>query len=80
MARCGPTRVRGLFVQYLGRLARSWRNIFPSRDVRRYYEARSRFNRRLPACRCGAPVMYCVEQKYETGQAIPVTGGQVMLN
>jgi len=25
-------------------------------------------------------VMYCVEQKYETGQAIPVTGGQVMLN
>jgi hypothetical protein len=24
--------------------------------------------------------MYCVEQKYETGQAIPVTGGQVMLN
>ena len=25
-------------------------------------------------------VMYRVEQKYETGQAIPVTGGQVMLN
>ena len=23
--------------------------------------------------------MYCVEQDYETGQAIPVTGGQVML-
>ena len=25
-------------------------------------------------------VMYCVEQEYETGQAVPVTGGQVMLN
>jgi len=24
-------------------------------------------------------IFYCVEQKYETGQAIPVTGGQVML-
>ena len=25
-------------------------------------------------------IFYAVEQKYETGQAIPVTGGQVMLN
>ena len=25
-------------------------------------------------------IFYCVEQQYETGQAIPVTGGQVMLN
>ena len=25
-------------------------------------------------------IMYCVEQDYETGQAIPVTGGQVMLS
>ena len=25
-------------------------------------------------------ILYTVEQKYETGQAIPVTGGQVMLN
>ena len=24
-------------------------------------------------------IMYCVEEDYETGQAIPVTGGQVML-
>jgi len=24
-------------------------------------------------------VLYVIEQKYETGQAIPVTGGQVML-
>ena len=25
-------------------------------------------------------IMYCVEQDYETGQAIPVTGGQIMLH
>jgi len=25
-------------------------------------------------------ICYIVEQKYETGQAVPVTGGQVMLN
>ena len=25
-------------------------------------------------------LFYIVEQKYETGQAVPVTGGQTMLN
>jgi len=25
-------------------------------------------------------ILYIVEQTYETGQAVPVTGGQVMLN
>lgn len=25
-------------------------------------------------------IFYIVEQEYETGQAIPVTGGQIMLN
>ena len=25
-------------------------------------------------------IIYCVEQDYETGQAIPVAGGQVMLH
>jgi sorbitol-6-phosphate 2-dehydrogenase len=25
-------------------------------------------------------IIYCVEQEYETGQAIPVTGGQNMLH
>jgi sorbitol-6-phosphate 2-dehydrogenase len=24
-------------------------------------------------------IFYCIEQQYETGQAIPVTGGQNML-
>lgn len=25
-------------------------------------------------------IIYVIDQQYETGQAIPVTGGQVMLN
>ena len=25
-------------------------------------------------------ISYIIEQKYETGQSVPVTGGQVMLN
>ena len=25
-------------------------------------------------------ILYLIDQKYETGQALPVTGGQVMLN
>ena len=34
----------------------------------------------LPAAGRGrGAIFYCVEQKYETGQAIPVTGGQNML-
>ncbi|MDD3840297.1 MAG: short-chain dehydrogenase, partial [Clostridia bacterium] len=25
-------------------------------------------------------IFYIIEQEYETGQAVPVTGGQIMLN
>lgn len=68
----------GLFVQYLnsGKVPGA-KNID---DVRRFYE-----NKIPMKCGC-APVdvvkaiIYCVEQKYETGQAIPVTGGQIMLS
>ena len=49
-------------------------------DVRRYYEAKVPMNRGCLPVDVARAVMYCVEQKYETGQAIPVTGGQVMLN
>ena len=55
---------RGLFVQYLQ--AGKVPGAKTVEDVRRFYEAKVPMNR--------------VEQKYETGQAIPVTGGQVMLN
>ena len=70
--------VRGLFVQYLeaGKVPGA-RTVA---DVRRFYEAKVPMNRGCLPRDVAHAVMYCVEQKYETGQAIPVTGGQIMLN
>ena len=69
---------RGLFRQYLdsGKVpgAKS------VDDVRRYYEAKVPMNRGCLPLDVARAVLYCVEQTYETGQAIPVTGGQVMLH
>ena len=70
--------VRGLFVQYLA--AGKVPGAKTVEDVRRYYEAKVPMNRGCMPLDVARAVMYCVEQKYETGQAIPVTGGQVMLN
>ena len=70
--------VRGLFVQYLE--AGKVPGAKTVADVRRYYEAKVPMNRGCLPVDAARAVMYCVEQKYETGQAIPVTGGQVMLN
>lgn len=69
---------RGLFVQYLqaGKVA----GAKTVEDVRRFYEAKVPMNRGCLPQDVARAVIYCVEQKYETGQAIPVTGGQVMLN
>ena len=69
---------RGLFVQYLN--AGKVPGAKTVADVRRYYEAKVPMNRGCLPIDVARAVMYCVEQKYETGQAIPVTGGQVMLN
>ena len=68
----------GLFVQYLrtGKVPGA-KNID---DVRKHYE------RQVPAgrgCRVEdvmKAIYYVVEQEYETGQAVPVTGGQEMLS
>ncbi len=49
-------------------------------DVRRHYEAQVPMNRGCDGEDVTKAILYSVEQKYETGQAIPVTGGQVMLN
>jgi sorbitol-6-phosphate 2-dehydrogenase len=69
---------RGLFIQYLntGKVpgAKS------VDDVRRFYEAQVPMNRGCDGEDVTKAILYSVEQKYETGQAIPVTGGQVMLN
>jgi len=67
----------GLFVQYLktGKVA----GAKTIDDVRRYYE------KQVPAgrgCRIEdimKAIFYAIEQQYETGQAIPVTGGQIMI-
>ena len=70
--------IRGLFVQYLQ--AGKVPGAKTVDDVRRFYEAKVPMNRGCLPIDVARAVMYCVEQKYETGQAIPVTGGQVMLN
>jgi len=67
----------GLFVQYL----RS--NKVPGaqtlEDVRRAYEAKIPMGRGCTTADVMKAVYYIIEQQYETGQALPVTGGQTML-
>lgn len=69
---------RGLFVQYLN--AGKVPGATTLEDVRRFYEAQVPMNRGCDGEDVTKAILYSVEQKYETGQAIPVTGGQVMLN
>ena len=68
----------GLFVQYLR--AGKVPGAQTVADVRRAYEAKVPMNRGCLPEDVARAVLYCVEQQYETGQAIPVTGGQVMLS
>ena len=68
----------GLFVQYLQ--AGKAPGAKTVDDVRRFYEAKVPMNRGCLPLDVARAVMYCVAQQYETGQAIPVTGGQVMLS
>ena len=69
---------KGLFVQYLN--AGKVPGAKTVADVKRYYESKVPMNRGCFPKDVAKAIIYCVEQKYETGQAIPVTGGQVMLN
>ena len=69
---------RGLFVQYLN--AGKVPGAKTVEDVRKYYMSKVPMNRGCFPADVAKAIFYCVEQKYETGQAIPVTGGQVMLN
>ena len=67
----------GLFIQYLnaGKVPGA-RNI---EDVKKHYESQVPLGR---GCRPGdvlKAILYVMEQEYETGQAVPVTGGQTML-
>jgi len=68
---------KGLFVQYLrtGKVP-SAKTI---EDVKRFYEAKVPMKRGCTGEDVVKAIYYLIDQKYETGQAIPVTGGQVML-
>jgi sorbitol-6-phosphate 2-dehydrogenase len=68
---------RGLFVQYLR--AGKVPGAKDVADVRRHYEAQVPMGRGCLPSDVARAILYCVEQGYETGQAIPVTGGQIML-
>ena len=69
---------KGLFVQYLK--AGKVPGAKTVADVRKFYESKTPIARGCLPIDVARAIMYCVEQQYETGQAIPVTGGQVMLN
>jgi NAD(P)-dependent dehydrogenase (short-subunit alcohol dehydrogenase family)/rhamnose utilization protein RhaD (predicted bifunctional aldolase and dehydrogenase) len=68
---------KGLFVQYLntGKVP----GAKTIEEVRQSYEAKVPMGRGCLPEDVVRAILYCVEQEYETGQAIPVTGGQVML-
>lgn len=69
--------VNGLFVQYLN--AGKVPGAKTVEDVRDYYLAQAPMHKGCtPEDVCKA-ILYAVDQTGETGQAIPVTGGQVML-
>ncbi|MBQ9510209.1 MAG: SDR family NAD(P)-dependent oxidoreductase [Clostridia bacterium] len=70
--------VKGLFVQYLN--AGKVPGAKTVADVRKYYESKVPLGRGCVPADISKALMYIVEQKYETGQAVPVTGGQTMLN
>jgi NAD(P)-dependent dehydrogenase (short-subunit alcohol dehydrogenase family)/rhamnose utilization protein RhaD (predicted bifunctional aldolase and dehydrogenase) len=68
---------KGLFVQYLR--AGKVPGAKTVEDVRRSYESRVPMGRGCRVEDVVKAILYLVDQQYETGQALPVTGGQVML-
>ena len=69
---------KGLFVQYLraGKIPGA-KDI---EDVKAFYEAQVPAGRGCMVIDVVRAILYVIEQEYETGQAVPVTGGQNMLN
>lgn len=68
---------KGLFVQYLR--AGKVPGAKTVDDIRRFYEAKVPLGRGCETVDVARAIFYIVEQAYETGQAVPVTGGQEML-
>ena len=69
---------KGLFVKYLR--AAKIPGAKTIEDVKRAYETKVPMGRGCTTPDVMKAIFYLVEQQYETGQALPVTGGQVMLN
>lgn len=69
---------RGLFVQYLktGKVP----GATTIEEVRASYEAKVPMGRGCVPADLATAIYYIVDQNYETGQAVPVTGGQNMLS
>lgn len=67
----------GLFVQYLktGKVP----GAKTIEDVRKFYEDQVPMKRGCKLDDVMKALLYIIDQEYETGQAVPVTGGQVML-
>jgi len=70
--------VNGLFVQYLN--AGKVPGAKTLDDVKRFYEAQVPAGRGCTPLDVMRAIYYIIEQEYETGQAVPVTGGQNMLS
>ena len=68
---------KGLFVQYLK--ANKVPGAKTVEDVRSYYEKQVPMGRGCDPVDVARAILYIIEQIYETGQAVPVAGGQVML-
>jgi rhamnose utilization protein RhaD (predicted bifunctional aldolase and dehydrogenase)/NAD(P)-dependent dehydrogenase (short-subunit alcohol dehydrogenase family) len=68
----------GLFAQYLrtGKVP----GATTVANVKKFYEAKVPMGRGCTTADVMTTVFYLIDQKYETGQAMPVTGGQVMLS
>lgn len=69
---------KGLFMQYLktGKVA----GAKTIEDVKRFYEEQVPMRRGCTVDDVMKAVFYVISQQYETGQAVPVTGGQIMLS
>ena len=67
----------GLFVQYLraGKIPEAT----TVEEVREFYESKVPMGRGCRAEDVVTAILYIIDQVYETGQAVPVTGGQEML-
>lgn len=69
---------KGLFVQYLK--AGKVPGAKTIDDVRTFYLSKVPMKRGCLPEDVVTAILYLTEQQYETGQALPITGGQVMLN